>query len=126
MVSSGLRIFTVRLHCRERPLRATRLLRLFEAGLKPVPMAGLAHSRADGQTRLQGTWIIQAIFSVGQVALRVMDWRQFVGRIRWFQILGQGVEYLFYTAEDCSRTHSVPSPCAWIWLWSPQPARRAQ
>src|SRR3974390_3691256 len=64
-----------------------------------MTVAGLDHSRADGQSQTQSAWIIQAILSVGQITVRVIDRRQFLRRVRWLQMLCQGIDYLFQSAS---------------------------
>ena len=49
---------------------------LFESGLADMTVSAFDHARADRQAQGQGTWIVQGIESIAQVAMALADRRR--------------------------------------------------
>lgn len=62
---------------------------LFESGLADMTVSAFDHARADRQAQGQGTWIVQGIESIAQVAMALADRGCFLRRGLRFQMFGQ-------------------------------------
>src|ERR1700690_3507531 len=82
-----------------------------------MPMSGLNESGSNGQAELEGSWIIQAVGSVGQVAGPIAYGGVFFRCGDGFQMLGQGLnDFSHGSALEPALLGSAPP------LWSLRPA----